>query len=412
MSMSSVPASSEIRVDPWPSEIPLFVLAVLASAVLWVFAILTVLGLVYGLMFGVFFFVMHLVFVAHLRGNGVRVGPDQFPEVHAAVERLATRMGMKRVPETYLIQGGGVLNAMATRFVGSDIIVLYTDLIEACEDDHAARDMIIAHELGHLHRGHLRWGLVIAPAMLVPFLSSTLSRAREYTCDRYGLAGAGSTDGAVLGLSILAAGGRLGRQIDRRVLMTQRASLNTGWMTLGEWLSTHPPLVKRIAQIDPSLRDPSVNSTTGTVRALGIIGAAFAPLFLAGIVAAIFFPAWIARHAPAGARSAPTAAEFQPPSREAGTAQAQRDFAVLASFIREQERAGYGLPWDTRELYQRWQAANPVAQEPHDPFDGTRYGYQQRGKDFKVWSVGPDADWDTDDDVIYDSRTTAMNTIK
>ena len=152
------------------------------------------------------------------------------------------------------MQGGGVLNAFATRFIGSDIVVLYTDLIEACGDDEAARDMIIAHELGHLHCGHVRWNFLIAPAMIVPFLSGALSRAREYTCDRYGRAGAGSAEGAALGLTILAAGGRLARRVDRRVLMSQHSALNTGWMTLGQWLSTHPPLVKRIAQVDPSLR--------------------------------------------------------------------------------------------------------------------------------------------------------------
>jgi Zn-dependent protease with chaperone function len=407
--MSIVSTSSEIRVEPWPTEVPLFVLAVLASAALWVLAIVTVIGLIYGLMIAVFLFIIHVIFVAHLRGNGVRVGPDQFPEIHASVEHLATRMGMKRVPETYLIQGGGVLNAMATRFAGSDIIVLFSDLIEACDDDHEARDMIIGHELGHLHRGHLRWQFAIAPAMVVPFLSGTLSRAREYTCDRYGAAAAGSSDGAVLGLSILAAGGRLGRRIDRRALITQRTALNTGWMTLAEWLSTHPPLVKRIAHIDPSLREPSFDSRKGVVRALGIIGMAFAPVFIAGIVAAIAFPSWIARHAPAAPqRTSSTTPTFQPPAREVGMAQARKDFVSLAALIRDEERAGRGLPWDTRDLYERWNRLYGKANEPRDPFDGTRYAYEQRGKEFRLWSVGPDGEWDTPDDVTYDSRTAAV----
>jgi Zn-dependent protease with chaperone function len=45
------------------------------------------------------------------------------------------------------------------------------------------------------------------PLGFVPFLAPALSRAREYTCDRYGLAGAGDKDGAALGLTILASGG-------------------------------------------------------------------------------------------------------------------------------------------------------------------------------------------------------------
>jgi Zn-dependent protease with chaperone function len=402
MSMSNSP---DIRVERWPTELPLFALALLASAGLWVLAVVTIIGLIYGVMLGILFFVMHLAFVAHVRGNGVRVGPTQFPKLHASVEQLARRIGMKRTPEVYLIQGGGMLNAMATRFIGSDIVVLYTDLIEACGDDEAARDMIIAHELGHLYCGHVRWNLAIAPTMLVPFLYSALSRAREYTCDRYGCAGAGSATGAVLGLTILAAGGRLARQLNPQVLMAQQNELNTGWMTLGEWLSTHPPLVKRIAQIDPSLRDSSFDGRTGVIRAFGIVGAALAPVFVAGVVAALLFPAWVARYAPEGSLANETAPSYQPPSAEAGTAQARQDFAALASLIREEERAGRGMPWDISEVYDRWNAMNPGEREPLDPFDGTRYAYEQRGSRFKLWSVGPDQEWQTDDDLSYDSRT-------
>jgi Zn-dependent protease with chaperone function len=404
MSIEVVPTTRGIDVERWPSEVPLFVLTLVVSAALWLLAVITVIGLVYGLMLGIFFFVLHLAFVAHVRGSGVRVGPGQFPDVHAAVERLAHRIGMKTVPEAYLIQGGGMLNALATRFIGSDIVVLYTDLIEACGEDDAARDMIIAHELGHLHCGHVRWNFVIAPAMLVPFLSGALSRAREYTCDRYGRAGAESAEGAVLGLTILAAGGRLARQIDRRVLMSQRSALNTGWMTLGEWLSTHPPLVKRIAQVDPSLRDTSVESAAGVIRALAIVAALFAPVFIGAVVLAVLFPAWVAKHVPARPTGDETASTYQPPVAEVGTARAQRDFVALAAFIRAEERDGRGMPWDTRELYDRWNAANPGGKELLDPFDGTRYVYEQRGNQFKLWSVGPDQEWETPDDLSYDSR--------
>lgn len=404
MSASSAP---DIRVERWPSEIPLFVLTLFASAALWVLAIVTIVGLLYGFVLGVFFFVMHLALVAHVRGNGVRLGPSQFPEVYAAVDQLASRLGMKKAPEAYLMQGGGMLNAFATRFVGSDMIVLYTDLIEACGDDVAARDMIIAHELGHLSCGHVRWNFALAPAMLVPFLFAALSRAREYTCDRFGLAGAGSPDGAVLGLTILAAGGRLGRQVDREMLMAQHATLNTGWMTIGEWLSTHPPLVKRIAQVDPSLGHASFNSSAGVLRALGIVGGTFVPVVVLAIVASMFIPAWLSKFDPARTTVNQAAPVHKSPSAEVGTTQAQKDFAALASFIRAEEQAGRGMPWDTDEVYDRWNKANPGTIEPLDPFDGTRYWYEARGNQFKLRSVGPDEEWQTDDDLIYDSRATS-----
>jgi Zn-dependent protease with chaperone function len=404
--MSLVTSPAEIRVEPWPSERPLFALALLASLGIWLVAVITIVGLVYAAFLGVFFFVMHLAFVAHVRGNGVRIGPDQFPELHAAVEGLSRRMGLKKVPEAYLMHGGGMLNALATRFIGSDLVVLYAELIEACGSDTAARDMIVAHELGHIHRGHVRWHLAVAPAMLVPFLGTALSRAREYTCDRYGLAGAGSREGALLGMSILAAGGELGRRVNRRAMVEQRAQLNTGWMTIGEWLSTHPPLSKRMAQLDPALGVSAVPAAQGPIRALAIIGACLAPFVLAGFAAAWLLPSWIAR-TQAEAKAEANASGYEPPPRAVADEQARREIAALAAFLEAERAAGRELPWDTVELYSRWTAGNPNPPEPFDPFDGDRYGYSQRGDQFLLWSVGPDGESRTADDIRYDSRTGA-----
>src|SRR5262249_45453141 len=138
--------------------------------------------------------------------SGVRVGPEQLLYLHASVERLAAEMGMTKMPAVYVVQAGGTLNALATKFLGSHLVVLFAELLDACGDDQAARDMIIAHELGHIHAGHLRWRWLHALSMLVPFLGHALSRAREYTCDRYGARGASSVESAVRGLVILAAG--------------------------------------------------------------------------------------------------------------------------------------------------------------------------------------------------------------
>lgn len=268
---------SPIRVTRWPSERPLFAVSLAAAIVLWVVICVSVIGLVYAVFLGAFFFVLRLAFVAHVRGNAVRLGTDQLPALHARVAQLARRMGMARVPETYLMQAGGTLNAFATRFLGHDIVVLYSDLLDACEGDEAARDMIIAHELGHLHAGHLRWRWLLIPSGFIPFLGSALSRAREYTCDRYGAAGAGSVPGATRGLTILAAGPKQAARVNQAAFVRQREALDTGWMTLGEWLSTHPPLAKRIAQLDPAL-DTHPRGARGAARAAAIVALVLLPL--------------------------------------------------------------------------------------------------------------------------------------
>lgn len=383
-----------IMVQPWPSERPLFALTLLVALALWVVLIVTIVGAVYAAIFALLFWVMHVGFVAYVRGSAVRLGPDQFPELHSAVVRLAGRIGLDPVPEAYLMQAGGALNAFATRFLGTHIVVLFSDLLDACGENTAARDMIIAHELGHVHRGHLRWHWVLMPAGLVPFLGSWLSRAREYTCDRYGLAGAGNTDGALLGLAILSAGGKHGPQVNRRVFAAQRAALNTGWMTVGEWLGSHPPLAKRMIALDPSLAAGTPRlRPIGAVRAATIIGLVILPVFIGTWVGASRFSSWIEQ----------VGAEGQSPValNPLDSIQVRQDLDRIAAFVQAEHAAGRGIPANTPDLRAIWDETYPGQAMPRDPFDSTAYGYYRTRNGFVLWSSGPDRESDTDDDLLY-----------
>ena len=77
-----------------------------------------------------------------------------------------------------------------------------------------------------------------------------------------------------MGLAILSAGPKFGRQVNLRAFVGQRADTNTGLMTLGEWLSTHPPLSKRVAALDPTLSDRPFHPGRGRALALVIIALA------------------------------------------------------------------------------------------------------------------------------------------
>src|SRR5207302_685024 len=77
------------QIERWPTERPLLVLVAAASLVLWTLLAVSVIGLVYVALLGLFFFGAHLVFIARVRGSAVKLGTEQFPELHAAVERLA-----------------------------------------------------------------------------------------------------------------------------------------------------------------------------------------------------------------------------------------------------------------------------------------------------------------------------------
>jgi Zn-dependent protease with chaperone function len=412
------PADPPIQVTRWPTEIPLLVVSVAISIALWIVLLFSVVGIAYALLVGLFFFVVRVAFMAHVRGSGVRLGPDQFPALHARVTELARRMGLDPVPDTYIMQAGGALNAFATRFFGRNFVVLYSDLLDACGADDSARDMIIAHELGHVHAGHLRAHLLLLPSAIIPFLGAALSRAREYTSDRYGLAGAGSRAGAALGMTILAAGASHGRLVNRKALVRQREDLNTGWMTIGEWFASHPPIARRLAQLDPDSVDTPVGVARGRLSAIAIIALGVV-LPITGLVMFARGPVrealrQIQRNANLEVEkarvdgSAPTVSPFLAPLPEVGIARARDDLTTIAAAINARVAAGQQLPWDAEELYAWWTAAHPGAPEPTDPFDGDRYGYDWRGRDFRLWSSGPDQRSNTLDDIVYDSRAAAI----
>lgn len=395
-------------IERWPSESPRFALSLVISLGLWLLAIITVIGLIYAAFLGLFFFILHLAFIAHVRGNGVRLGPDQFPDLHADVERMARRLGLDTVPETYVMQAGGTLNAFATRFLGANIVVLFSDLLEACGDNRAARDMIIAHELGHVKEGHLKWHWVLLPSLIVPFLGSALSRAREYTCDRYGLAGAGDIDGALTGLTILAAGAQHGPNVNREALVRQRELLSGVWMTIGQWLSTHPPLAKRLVALDPELGAGQRIPSSGPALAAAVMAFFFVGLGAVSVAVAVALPKWTAtiEQAQANALAAGPSAEvlaLRDSLGEQGTAEhAQTQIFRLVEFVEAERAGGRGVPTNSDDLYDRWNAIQPAAPEPIDPYDGLRLGFDVSDTSYTVWSSGPNGEPGGGDDL---SRT-------
>ncbi len=405
------PAAETVRIERWPTEIPLLVLLILAAGFVWVALFVSVIGIIYAVMIGLFLFLSHLGFVAHLRGSAIRLGPDQFPELYDRVCQLSRRAGLDQVPEAYVMQAGGALNALATAFLRARMVVLFSDLLDACEGNEAARDMIIGHELGHLKAGHIHFRSLLFPGMLVPFLGTAYSRAREYTCDRYGAALAGDRQGALTGLAILAGGGTQGPKVNLAVFAEQRAALDTGWMTIGKWLGTHPPLADRIAALEPSLATTATPLTRGPARAVGILVVGLiVPVigmsWFAAQFATIFNAAYQDAYENALFESADEAHAADRPSMspletEAARQRVSRDFRQLAA-VAEAFRAERGrLPADGEELYDAWKDVPGASEAPADPFDGLPYSYLALGEHFALSSSGPDGEIATDDDIWW-----------
>lgn len=216
-------------------------LAVLADP-----AVLLSLG--YVLLFAVAIFAAHGMMIGRLRGNGIKVTTRQFPDLNRMVLDNAKVLEMDSIPDVFVMESGGVLNAFATRFLGRDFVVLHSDVLAlARQQGEAAVGFIVSHELAHLKRGHLKNRWLINPARFVPYLGAAYSRACEYTCDR--MATYCRPDGAVPGLLALAAGPQLYTEVDPIEYAKQAESEAGFWMRRAELLSSHPHLSKRIAAV-------------------------------------------------------------------------------------------------------------------------------------------------------------------
>jgi Zn-dependent protease with chaperone function len=377
-----------VLVERWPSELPLLVCVALTSLVLWSFIFVSLVGLFYAVLLGVFFFFGHLAFVAHLRGSAVRLGPDQLPDLHRRVEKISLRLGLRRPPEAYLMQAGGVLNALATKLFATNFIVLYSNLLEACGDDEKAADFVIAHEIGHLKAGHLRLRPILLPGRMFPFLGNAWSRACEYTADRYGFAGIADSAAATHGLAVLAAGGAYSRNVNVDAFVGQRRALDTVFMTLGAWMSSHPPLARRVAELD-RIRFPRGHAATGPI--IGAVGILVLILLIPFVGGAIFVRSIFqnARKLGAGRLASPPAATPGTEPSQLDPAKARQlvsDIRMLNSVAEDYRRRTGALPRNVDELYKEYERENPGLTAPLDPYTGRPYAYEVHGSNFRVWS--------------------------
>ncbi|MFL1486197.1 M48 family metallopeptidase [Marinobacter sp. LN3S78] len=289
----------------YKNEKPLFVIAALISGLFWLALVLGTLGifLIYVLLAYVIFLFAHSAFISHLKGSGVKITPEQYPDLHAKLVKSCERVGLKEVPDAYLLRTD-FFNALATRFLGRSFVVLFTDVVDALEDHPDAIDFYIGHELGHIHRNHLLWKPLLMPASILPLLGPALRRAEEYTCDRYGTACCESEDDVKAALAAIAAGDSRWKTINVSAYLEQTRITSGFWMSFHELTGDYPWLTKRMATALALHRGEKVShpSRHGLAWLLALfiprtgVGGGIASIFVViaiiGILAAIAIPAY------------------------------------------------------------------------------------------------------------------------
>lgn len=229
-------------------EKPLFVIAAVLSGLFWLALVVGTLGiaLLYLLLGYLVFLFAHSAFISHLKGSGVRISEEQYPDLHRKLVASCEKVGLKKVPEAYLLRAD-FFNALATKFLGRHFVVLFTDVVDALDSQPGAIDFYIGHELGHIHRKHLSWRSFVMPASILPVLGPALRRAEEYTCDRYGVACCESEDDIKAAIAAIAAGDTRWKTLNVDAYLNQVQATNGFWMSFNELTGDYPWLSKRMA---------------------------------------------------------------------------------------------------------------------------------------------------------------------
>ena len=177
----------------------------------------------------------------------MQLSRTQFPDLYASMDDFAATLGVKPTPTIYLTNGNGTLNAFAAQSGWTNnYVVLSNELFANLRNDNReGTRFILGHETAHirLHHVALWYNLVLCYSQLIPILGPTLSRLREYSCDRNGAA---LEPKGELGLILLTAGRYAADNVQVSELVDQGHRLGGFWVEIAQLPRSHPWTVRRI----------------------------------------------------------------------------------------------------------------------------------------------------------------------
>lgn len=286
----------------YPHERSLGTITLILGILAWLFLIFGTFGMALialGVGFILYLFAQSAL-IAHIKGNGVELTDTQFPDLHAQFAECCARLQIQKRPQAYILHAGGGLNAFATKFLGSQYVVLLSDVVDAMSKHADGVRFYIGHELGHLRMKHLSGALLRWPVLWFPLLGAAYSRARESTCDRHGLACSSSPESAARALAALSAGSERWQDLDVSAYQKQAWHSSGFWMSFHELIAGYPWITKRVARVMDAKQDIPGRNPIAYVLALGVpfagrLGGGFALLmmvYIIGVLAAVALPAY------------------------------------------------------------------------------------------------------------------------
>ena len=232
-------------------EKSLFTIVLIISLIVWIAILVLTVGLllVYLLLGFIGYLFVQSAFITYLRGSGVKISNQQHPELYAQFKDCCRVLGIEKEPDLYILNADGFLNALATRFLRKRYVVLFSSIVDALEKRSAGVRFYIGHELGHIARGHLTQGTLLFPGSILPIIGPAYSRAKEYTCDLYGLKCCLNTEDAAIAMSVLARGPDHWSKLNLNDFAAQSSETGGFWMSFHELVGDYPWLCKRMQHL-------------------------------------------------------------------------------------------------------------------------------------------------------------------
>lgn len=202
----------------------------------------------------IIFWLASLSFKAFIYGNSVKVNSNQYPEIFKVATEFSGRLGLTDVPELFICNRNGIVNAIAKKILSKKYVLIYSSLADLmlATNNNKALSMVIGHELGHHAAGHTNtWKrLFLLPGSLIPFLGAAYSRACEYTADRIGFVLSDSLTDSQNALVFLALGSeRLTTSVNVAEFCAQENEVPEFIGFIQKIFSLYPRTTKRVLEI-------------------------------------------------------------------------------------------------------------------------------------------------------------------
>ncbi|MEA3189299.1 MAG: hypothetical protein QOD99_3129 [Chthoniobacter sp.] len=268
-----------------PKERTYFTILAIVSCVVWLVCVVTIFPLIGLAIGGLVVWLAHGLLIARLKSDAVKVDENQLPELAASFATVCRELKVAKVPELYVMQAGGLLNAFATRFAARDFVVVFSDLLETYGPESGEIKFLLGHEIGHVRSRHIFKHMLVIPGMFLPLLGSAYARACESSCDRHGALASGDADASVRAMLVLSGGRNAGRSLTPEAFSAQHYAARGFFVSLHELFSGYPTQSKRVADL-LDIRNGRVTPPPAR-SALAYLLALFCPGARYGIIGAV-----------------------------------------------------------------------------------------------------------------------------